>query len=299
MNLLKQLLPAIALIAFMSGAITAQADPFYLTANAGASRLKNFCSNTATGFDCKNTTLAYGLDAGYQFNEIFGLELGYGKEGSPQTSGTLFGSTLKVIQDISAAKLAATLGIQVNNSFAFIGKLGAARISSAITATNNPGPPILPYTAYSTSLLYGLGIRYSFNDAWALRIQYENIGKVGDENTGTDSLALLTAGITYSFGKARSRTSTNTPPPKQQKAETKTPTRVILFLDQSVPNDRQHLTAAVSEACLCTAIFVRLYNSTSLVYQVELPDKQGFTAFKNALQPQHGALGIKGIMQGQ
>jgi OOP family OmpA-OmpF porin len=285
--------PKILAVTFITALITTtsvQAGPFYLGINAGASRLKNFCANTASGFECKDTTLAYGLDGGYQFGEMFGVELGYGLYGSPHTKGTLFGSSFEVIQQITGAKLAATLTVPIGTSFAITGKLGVVRMNSNLTGTAIPS-----YSTFNASPIYGAGIKYSFNESMAMRVQYEYIAKVGDDTTGTDTLSLLTAGLTYSFGKTPAHTSPVKHAATRPMAQA--PLRFAVFLHKPVPENKQALTAAIADACQCQPIFVRMYSATSVIYQTELAPELTFSDFKNSLLGSNNALGIKEIMQ--
>ena len=154
---------AATLMASILGLPSAEAGPYYITANAGLSKLKDFCSNPAAGFTCKDSATAYGLDGGYQFSDMFGLELAYANYGTPETSGPLFGSKLKVSEEISGLRFSGTATFPLSNSFAFTGKLGVSRTSLNVNSTVTPGPVIPAYTASSTSLAYGVGVKYSIN----------------------------------------------------------------------------------------------------------------------------------------
>lgn len=288
-----------ALLASILGSPLAQADPYYLTINAGLSRLKDFCSSPAAGFSCKDSAIAYGLDGGYQFSDMFGLELAYANYGAPKTSGVVNSSYLEVTEEISGLRFSGTASFPISNSFAFTGKLGVAHTSLNNISTVTPGPVIPNYSASTTSLAYGLGIKYNINQAVALRVQYENLGKIGDETTGTDTLSLLTLGVSYNFGKSKRRTNSSKPAVQAESATTQPPIRVIIFLEQAPPADKQLLTAAIAQACKCEAIFARLYSSNAVTYQINLASGQTFSSFKSTLLPGDAALGMKALMQGQ
>lgn len=280
-------------------ATSAVASSYYLTLNAGAARLKDRCANTATGFECKNIAPAYGLDAGYQFSEMFGAELGLGNFGLYKTSGQLFGSDLDVSHQVLGAKLSATITVPLSNSFALTGKLGAARTSTNASTSYAPGPAIEPYTASANSLVYGLGFKYKLNDSFALRMQYENIAKTGDETLGTDSLSLLTVGLSYQLGKTKNSPLSSKPYAQAPASKPQPPVRFIVFLERAPGEDKQKLASAIGEACQCDPAFVRMYNNTSVMYQINLAPGLTFPGFKNALLGDHIALGMKGLMQSQ
>ena len=286
---------AVVFASSMLWAPITQAGPYYITINAGASKLKSFCSNSATGFSCKDSVPAYGLDVGYQFSDRFGLELGYADYGAPVTKGQLFGSNLEVSQKLAGLKLAGTATFPLSKSFAFTGKAGISATNLNVVSSAAPGPAIPSYSVATPSLTYGVGVKYDFNKSVALRVQYENIGKTGDETIGTDSLSLLTVGFTYYFGqKAEDR-----PGPKKLSAPLQPPMRVIVFVERASPANNQLLTAAIAEACKCQAIFVRNFSSNAFVYQVDLAPGQTFSSLKSALLPGDPSLGLKELIQGE
>ena len=284
-----------------------EAGSYYVAAHSGVSRLKNYCANLATGFTCNNISPALSLDGGYQFNDKFGLELGAAYYGTPQTSGVVpgFASTLAITQHMSGLKFSGIASFPVTKTFAYTAKLGISSTIWYINSTVTPGPTIPAYLSSRTSLLYGVGIKYRVSQSFALQAQYESLENIGDETTGKDSLALITVGLSYTFGKSGLRTITNT-----QKSENNSviqanlppaqpPLSVIIFLEQAVPENIQLLTNAVSKACQCQAEFIRLYNRNAAVYQISLAAEETLSTFKNTLLKSDASLGIKSLMQGQ
>lgn len=295
---------AIAFVVSLLTATLAKASPFYVSFNAGISKLNDFCANVAAGYTCKDTATAGTLDLGFQASDMIGLELGYGNYGKPVASGIYAGSNLEVTEEISGLRLMGIASIPVSKSFAFTGKLGVSRANINVISTINPGSAIPTYSASSTSLAYGIGVKYTIDRYLSVRAQYENLGKIGDDTTGTDTLSILTVGLTYNLGKPRPRTaSTDAVFRGQQDAAQQTialpPMRAIVFLDRAPAEDKQQLTAAIAQACQCQPTFVRMHTSTAVVYQVHLPPGQTFLTFKNALLPGEASLGLRGIMQSQ
>jgi len=280
-----------------------QAGPFYMKGSAGISKLKEFCASPASGFSCNDISPTVTLDGGYQISDTFGLEFGYGMYGSPKSSGTILGANLDVTENISGLRLAATATLPLSNSFALTGRLGVSRANLTVNSTLTPGAAIPSYTASSTSLSYGAGIKYSIDKYYSLHVQYENLGKVGDDTIGTDTLRLLTIGISYSFGRSKPTATTSRPVVQEQPPavvptiKAQPPQRVIVFLQTPPPENKQQLTAAVAEACQCTPVFVRMYSNTAVVYQINLPLGQTLTEFNNKLLTKNTSLGIKTLMQ--
>lgn len=275
----------------------AEAAHYYVAINGGTSRLKDFCANPAAGFSCKDSSFAYTLDGGYQFSDMFGLELGYGSYGAPQTSGLVSGSNLEVTQEISGFRFSGTASFPVSSSFALFGKLGIASTSLTVISKVTPGPVIPSYSLSNVSLSYGAGIKYHINKSAALRVQYENIGKIGDGTIPTDSLSLLSVGIAYHFDSVRPRTI-KSKSARQIAAKTEsTAIRVIVYLTQPPAAGGPQLTAAIAEACQCQPFFVRLSANDAVIYQIHLAPGQTFSSFASALLHGDASLGIRLVEQ--
>lgn len=275
----------------------AEAAHYYVAINGGTSRLKDFCANPAAGFSCKDSAFAYTLDGGYQFSEMFGLELGYGSYGAPQTSGLVSGSNLEVTQEISGFRFSGTASFPVSSSFALTGKMGFASTSLNVSSIVSPGPVIPSYSVSTTSFSYGAGIKYNINKSTALRVQYENLGTVGNETIGTDTLSLLSVGISYHPDSLRPRATKNKSAIPAAPQTEPTTIRVIVYLKQPPAAGGPQLTAAIAEACQCQPIFVRLFSSNAVIYQVNLAPGQTFSSFASALLPGNASLGIRLVEQ--
>lgn len=193
-----------AIITSTVTASLAEANPYYVTLNAGAAKLKEFCTNTASAFNCTDIAPAMMLAGGFPFNDTFGLELGLGYYGAPQIKGVLLGRNYEVAHETYGMNLSGTASYPVSKSAAIIAKLGVSHnVLNAIVT----GLPVT--SASNTALTYGIGIKYIIHPSYSLRVQYEYLGKVGDETTGTDTLSLLTVGVSYNFTTLPSRTISN------------------------------------------------------------------------------------------
>lgn len=285
------------------GITLALADTYSVSMNAGLSKLNNFCNSLASGFTCSDSAPVFGLDGGYQFNNLFGLELAYANYGQTKKSGLLFGSVLDITQTMSGLRLSGTLTYPLSTSFALTGKLGVSSTDLDIISTLTPGPSIPAYAGSSTSAAFGIGVQYKISEAFAIRAQYENLGRIGDATIGTDTLSILTLGLTYRFSKSKPRKAT-----QKRVDQTKTlpiapaaapPLRVILFLERSPAEDKLEITAAIKSACQCEPNFVRLYNAKALVYEITLAPGQTFVSFKGALLASDTTLGFSKLSQGQ
>jgi len=308
---MKKITGLFAVALFSTSLLTPLANaetlPYYVGIYGGPSKLNEFCTNATVGYSCKDTSIAYGLTAGYQINNIFGVELAYGKYGSTKTSGTVLGSNLELTQETAGGILAGTANLPISKSFVFTGKLGASYTNSSIYTTVTPGPIIPVDKTKKVSLAYGIGMQYAFNPSLALHVQYENLGKIGD-NTKTagseNTLTLLTVGLSYHFNIGRSRHKKQSYATKAenkvQAAQTQSAhqaMRVVVFLQQELAADKKKLTAAVAAACQCEPASPGLYNSKAVIYQLDMAPERTFSVFKNALMSGDASADIKGIMK--
>ena len=276
--------------------------PYYISINAGASKVSNRCNNLAVGITCKDTSLAYALDGGYKVNQYFGLEFTFAVYGSPKSSGTVSGSSLEVAEEISGFRVSGTADLPLTESFALTGRLGYAQTNVNVISIVSPGPNIPNYSAPSNTLAYGVGLKYSFNKTYALHVKYDNIGEIGDDTTGKHHLSQLTAGLSYYFVIARPRAAATNAAVKdtnnQPAAPASTPPlRVILQLKKSPAANTPELKMAVAQACQCAPYFVRLLNMNSIIYQITLAPEQTFSLFKDTLLTADSKLGIIDITQ--
>ena len=134
---------------------------------------------------------------GYQVNPSIGLEAGYGSYG--ETTYSAPGITLSAAA--SGFQFSAVGSLPISDAFALTGKLGIALTKGKISGTGlTPG---FSRKASTTTVAYGVGVRYIINKTVAVRAQYENLGKIKIDNTYlTDmknQLMLFTVGVIYSF----------------------------------------------------------------------------------------------------
>jgi len=167
-------------------------------------------AQTSTGRDNSTAWKAYG---GYQFTSIWGAELGYAHLGQFQNSYSLPAQNGSGVgtDKLSAWSLAGTATWPINQDFALRGKLGLARLrtdysfsgsgagSGYVTGDNG--------SLTKTNLMFGLGAQYNLNRNVALRVDYENFGKVGSPTnnltspgaTGQAKPSMVSASVQYLF----------------------------------------------------------------------------------------------------
>lgn len=184
--------PKVIAVALIFGAAVspAKADHFYGALDVGQSTVKDACAGLPAGVNgCNDTATLYRVSGGYQFTPKWGAELSYADYGKA-SAGMILGTT--VDWQASGFQLSGTGTFHAGESFSWIAKLGGARTELKLTGGFSA-------SATSTKLAVGIGAQYDFTRNVSARIQYEDLGVVGDSNTGTSRVTLLSAGVVYKF----------------------------------------------------------------------------------------------------
>jgi len=182
-------------VALLVGAIAtpAMADSFYGALDVGQSKVKDNCTSGLSG--CKDTASMIRVAGGYQFTPMWGAEVSYGAYGkaSAGTGGVVSANDWQ----ISGLQLSGIGTLPVADGFSFLVKLGIASTNAKVsyTLSGTEGS----HSVTSTKLAYGIGAQYDFTKGISARAQYENLGKVGDSNIGTNIITLLSAGVVFKF----------------------------------------------------------------------------------------------------
>lgn len=191
---MKKLTRIFAAIMIFGATVTpALAEGVYGALDAGQTKAADACTGAPAG--CKDTATLYRIAIGGQFNPMFGMELSYADYGKAN-----IGTAGPVTADwhLTGEQLSVIGGIPLGDVFAITGKVGAARTSLKISA-NTPGGSAST-TANTTNLAWGLGVLFNINKSFAIRAQYEDLGKVGDAaTTGTTKVTLMSAGVMFRF----------------------------------------------------------------------------------------------------
>jgi len=164
---------------------------YYLAADTGYTKLQDVCaSNSAfvNGTGCKNSSGAIRIAGGFQWAPLLGTEISYGYYGKGDlgnkngvTTGEWKASGLEISGILSTKKF--------KNGLSFLLRLGAARTKLNLA---NSSPTNIDF-------VYGVGVRYDYTPDVGIRIQYEDLGDVGNSTSGTTGLTLYTAGIVLRY----------------------------------------------------------------------------------------------------
>jgi OOP family OmpA-OmpF porin len=177
----------IALIAAAAIAPVAAQAQTYIGVNAGRAQQKLTLDGVPTQ---KDTTTTYQVYGGYQITPMFGVEGGYADLGEASLSGN--GAFLSASP--AATYLAGTFTYALPSNFALIGKLGVARTNTDIITSIDSIP-----VQRHNSLLVGIGATYAITPAILAVVEYQNFGKVIDEDGGKLKAQALTVGVRMKF----------------------------------------------------------------------------------------------------
>jgi len=191
----------IAVVLIFGGTVSpAIADSFYGALDLGQSKAKDACSISglpagSTVAGCKDTATLYRIAGGYQFTPMWGVEVSYGDYGkaSMGTATIPSSGTLTADWQLSGLQLSGIGTFPIADGFSLLGKLGIARTDLKLTGGGTST------SATSTKLAYGIGAQYDFTKNISARAQYEDLGNVGNSNTDTSKVTLLSAGVVFKF----------------------------------------------------------------------------------------------------
>jgi OOP family OmpA-OmpF porin len=136
---------------------------------------------------------------GWRFHRYLAVEGGYyylGKFEAEYSGGGNFGKTESTIDGWGLA----ALGIApLAPNFSIFGKVGAFNGNVDTTVTGTTPANLANVSDKKTNLLLGGGVQWDINNRWALRGEYENLGKLGNTSTGQLRTDLWSASALFKF----------------------------------------------------------------------------------------------------
>jgi OOP family OmpA-OmpF porin len=201
-----------------SGFALAQQPSFYVGGNIGDAKVDTN-GNAATaaivangGYNVsgrdKNMDRSFKVFGGFKFNHYLELEGGYANLGEYKSSGTgtISRKTISAEGNVQSYALFVDLVglLPVMDGFSIFGKFGFAYTNTELNASAQVlNAPFSASTSASASKFvpkFGLGAQYYLTKTIALRTEFENYNKVGDEKkTGQSDVHVYTIGMTIGF----------------------------------------------------------------------------------------------------
>jgi len=176
---------------------------FYIGAGGGLMNASidnsTFAPPAGTAWDKEDTAGAAKGFVGYRFHKYFGIEGGYYYLGKiTQTYGGAGGAGT-VESSLDAWMLDAVGYLPLNSGFSFIGRVGAVNGSIDTKLVGTTPANLAPVSQSNTNFTWGLGAQIDINHRWAIRAEYEDLGKFGGINTGEMRVNLWSASGIFKF----------------------------------------------------------------------------------------------------
>jgi OOP family OmpA-OmpF porin len=211
---------AALLLSLAAGAAQAQkSQGWYIGAGGGPTKANNAgsCSDLNgtfdPGFSCtsNNTSTGWKIFAGYQFNPYVAAEAGYVDLGSFKVSASgniaAIPATLSGSDKASGFSLDAVGTLPLGEGFGLLARLGLFAWKLDATATASGGGLFPPGSTRSssdsptgTSVDFGVGAKYDFNDVAGVRVEWQRFKNIGDSSTtGQSDIDLISASLLYRF----------------------------------------------------------------------------------------------------
>lgn len=153
-----------------------------------------------SGSGDKSHDTSWKLYAGYQFTPNWGLEAGYNDLGhSYSFKGTANGLPFDGSYKMDNWYAAGTGTLPLGSGFSLLGKIGVTYNTAKAGSTCISGVGCFDLGhEHHTDLLLGAGAQYAFTKNWAARLEYEDYGKMTNNDVwGTGSSGTLKADAWY------------------------------------------------------------------------------------------------------
>jgi OmpA-OmpF porin, OOP family len=185
---MKRIILAVAAAVSCNAALAADTDT-YVNASLGVAEQKV----TAEGMSLSDDGIGAQIAAGYRFTPNVGIEWGFTTLGTASVSGN--GGALS--GKPRAFHVAATGSLNVSRAFAITGKLGVARTRTKVDVSI--GRYSESARVSETSLLVGVGASFAVTPNVALIAEYQNFGKIANEENVNLKASMISAGVRFNF----------------------------------------------------------------------------------------------------
>jgi OOP family OmpA-OmpF porin len=201
------------LLSLLGGAAHAQTQGWYIGVGAGQSKANNAgsCSDLSglfdPGFSCtsNDSDTGWKLFGGYAFNRNFALEASYVDLGNFKISAsgsiTAIPATANGSNKASGFSFDALGTLPITEEFGLIGRIGvfAWTLDATASATAGGNSATVSDKPTGTSLDFGAGVKYDFNNRVGARLEYQRFQSIGNDNTGKSDIDLISASLVYRF----------------------------------------------------------------------------------------------------
>ena len=188
----KLIFAVIAGVAVMGAAQAQETYPKTYVGVGVASVNHDFSAPNTTASDSDGWNASGKVFSGYDFNPVWGVEIGYTDFRKSDVSFTQNGVNGNGETKGHSAYLAGKFTVPINEQFGAYAKLGAS-YNKASLSSNTPG---FNYDDNRTTAYGALGVQYKLNQNVSLIGEYERYGDKRDFGAKPD---VITVGARYSF----------------------------------------------------------------------------------------------------
>jgi OOP family OmpA-OmpF porin len=148
----------------------------------------DFSSNGVASEEIRDADLGFTGALGVQFNRNWAAEVNFIQLGKFSYKYTVGANTQEDVYEVSGWGTSLLPTVPVTRNFSLFGRLGILASQTRLTL-RNPGPAfngsITAVQTNQTSFLSGFGAQYFVNRDFGIRVEYQNLGKVGNSSCGT------------------------------------------------------------------------------------------------------------------
>ncbi|MCO4174437.1 OmpA family protein [Aeromonas veronii] len=196
---------AVLICTFMMSPMLALAnDSFYIGAKSGWVHGKNACESHR--ITCDNDALGGGVFAGYEFRDWLSFEAGYNYFGKMKADYPALANST-IIAGYTGRVQGIELGIKPQYNLSENVSL-FAKTGTLAWWTDVKGSEVgYQHNAHDKgwSPMLGVGMEAAISNDLSARVEYQWFHNVGGGDTGGSSINMLTVGLSYHFGTARSK----------------------------------------------------------------------------------------------
>ena len=205
----RYLVASVLLLAPWAGA--AGADYWYAGVGLGYGKVEFYPADFSSGGTAQETIrdadLGFTGALGLQMNRNWAFEVNFIQLGKFSYKYTQGANTQEDVYEVSGWGGSLLPTIPLTQNFSVFGRLGVLAAQTR-TTIRNPAPAyngsITPIQVNTTSFLSGFGAQYFLNRDVGIRVEYQNLGKVGTSGacgtcTGRANAQFLSASALFTF----------------------------------------------------------------------------------------------------
>ena len=166
----------------------------------------DFSSNGVANETIRDADLGFTGSLGIQFNRNWAVEVNFIQLGKFSYKYEVGGNMQEDVYEVSGWGFSLLPTVPITRNLSLFGRLGALASQTRLTIRN-------PYPAFNgditavqtnqTSFLSGFGAQYFLNRDFGIRVEYQNLGKVGTSGcascTGRANAQFLSASALFTF----------------------------------------------------------------------------------------------------